>query len=29
MFDLKEYKEEIQEQCQIRFEQTDWLRGGG
>ena len=28
MVDLKEYKEEIQEQCQIRFEQPDWLNGG-
>ncbi len=28
MVDLKEYKEEIQEQCQIRFEQSGWLKGG-
>ena len=29
MVELKECKEEIQEQCQIRFEQTEWLKGGG
>ena len=28
MVDLKEYKEEIQEQCQIRFEQSGWLKEG-
>ena len=29
MIDLKAYKEEMQEQCQIRFEQPGWLQGGG
>ena len=28
MVDLKEYKEEIQEQYQIRFEQPGWLKEG-